>query len=50
MSKTYHEERLETGEAYLMCNDCGARLWSFDGNKDADRNCPYKVNNKCKYD
>ena len=23
MSKTYHEERLKTGEAYLMCNECG---------------------------
>ena len=49
MSKTNREARLEVGEAYLMCNECGSRLWSFDGKKDTDRSCPYKVNNKCKH-
>jgi hypothetical protein len=36
------EARLASGEAYMMCNECGAKLWSFDGNRDADRTCPYK--------
>ena len=39
---TYRQSRLECGEAYMMCNECGARLYSFDGTEDKSRNCPYK--------
>jgi|GEM_PF-3622965 len=39
------EIRNEMGEAYMRCSDCGARLWIFDGNKDAERPCPY--GNRC---
>ena len=35
------ENRLTLGEAYMLCNECGAKLYSFDGNKDADKPCPY---------
>lgn len=34
--------RLESGEAWMRCVDCGARLYSFDGPEDASRKCPYK--------
>lgn len=48
---SYYEGRLLTGEAYMMCNDCGARLYSFDGNKDKGIDCPKKKSNgKCGYD
>ena len=33
--------RLDMGEAWMMCHDCGAKLWSFDGCKDTSRGCPY---------
>jgi hypothetical protein len=50
MSNSYNESRLAMGEAHMMCNDCGAKLYSFDGNKDASRSCPYiESNGKCKY-
>ena len=33
--------RLELGEAWMMCRECGARLYSFDGHEDLDKSCPY---------
>lgn len=41
------EIRLSLGEAYMMCNQCGAKLYSFDGDTDASRNCPYMRYGKC---
>lgn len=38
-----NEIRLSLGEAWMMCNECGARLYSFDGYEDKDRRCPYKT-------
>lgn len=38
--------RHDYGEAWMMCQDCGARLFWFDGDKDECRPCPYK--NGCK--
>jgi len=35
-------DRLKMGEAFMMCNDCGARLHSFDGYQDKGINCPYE--------
>lgn len=39
------ERRLEAGEAYVICRECGARLWSTDANPnnpvDVDVTCPY---------
>ena len=37
---TFAEARLLCGEAHMMCNECGARLYSFDGDQDKDRSCP----------
>ena len=39
--------RLSSGEAWMICEDCGARLYSFDGCKDTSRKCPYMKNGKC---
>lgn len=39
--------RLLMGEAWLWCEDCGAKLFSFDGNKDVSRKCPYQRSGKC---
>ena len=40
------EARIASGEVYVMCNECGARLWSDDAlpseTHDRDRSCPYK--------
>lgn len=36
------ETRRWSGEAWWMCNDCGARLGSFDGNIDRGVKCPYE--------
>jgi len=40
------EARLQAGEAYVICNECGARLWSTDADpanpQDIYRACPYK--------
>lgn len=41
------EARRLLGEAWMMCNECGGKLWSFDGERDADRSCPYKRNGRC---
>jgi len=38
--------RLQLGEAWMFCNDCGAKLYSFDGEEDKDIGCPHK--DKCK--
>lgn len=32
--------RLAMGEAYMMCNDCRGKLYSFDGHQDSSRDCP----------
>lgn len=45
----YHFHRQMMGEAYMMCNDCGAKLWSFDGKEDKDIRCPYKGEQARKY-
>jgi len=37
---SHAEARLRMGEAYMMCRDCGARLYSFDGEQDASCPCP----------
>lgn len=39
--------RLEMGEAWMMCNECGAKLYSFDGYQDGSRSRPYKRYGKC---
>lgn len=38
--KTYLEARLEMGEAWMICYTCGAKLYSFDGDKDLSMSCP----------
>ncbi len=40
-------ERLYLGEAWMMCNDCGGKLWSFDGDQDGSRGCPYLRDGTC---
>lgn len=38
------------GEVYVMCGECGARLWSCDsriGEKYLESRCPYKRDGKC---
>ncbi len=47
VSRTNRDIRLAAGEAHMMCRDCGAKLYSFDGNEDADRSCPYMKNGVC---
>jgi hypothetical protein len=44
----YYFSRLLAGEAYMLCNECGARLWSFDGKEDKDTRCPYRGTDKGK--
>ena len=34
--------RLLMGEAWMMCRDCNGKLFSFDGEEDASRSCPYR--------
>lgn len=36
------DNRLALGEAWMWCNDCGAKLYSFDGKADNSRPCPNK--------
>ena len=43
----HHHPRHATGEAWMMCSDCGGKLYSFDGERDADRHCPYQRNGRC---
>ena len=41
-------ERRANGHAWMMCSECGGKLYDFDGHEDRDRKCPYKDNyNKC---
>jgi hypothetical protein len=47
---TNTELRLAMGEAYMFCEDCGAKLYSFDGNMDASKRCPYMKHGKCSLD
>lgn len=42
-----HEIRKLSGECWMMCSECGSKLWSFDGVADASRPCPYKRGGKC---
>jgi hypothetical protein len=42
-----YEARLCLGEAWMWCVDCGAKLYSFDGNEDGSRKCPYMRHGKC---
>lgn len=42
--------RLALGEAYMICNECGSRLYSFYGTQDANRSCPKKRNGQCTID
>jgi hypothetical protein len=39
--------RLEMGEAWMMCSTCSAKLYSFDGDKDSMRPCPYMRHGQC---
>lgn len=39
--------RRSAGEAWMICNECGAKLWSRDGDRDADTKCPYKKGVNC---
>lgn len=36
--------RLDLGNAWMWCAECGAKLWDFDGYEDQSRRCPYKKN------
>jgi hypothetical protein len=38
--------RLEMGHAWMMCNECGAKLYDFDGHEDKARACPYVKDEK----
>lgn len=33
--------RLDLGNAWMWCNECGAKLYEFDGDSDRDKPCPY---------
>lgn len=41
------EMRLYLGEAWMHCNQCGGKLFSFDGDRDGSRGCPYQSNGRC---
>lgn len=40
-------DRLSNGCAWMMCSDCGAKLYDFDGEKDSSRPCPYNSGGRC---
>ena len=43
--------RLQYGCAYMICEDCGSKLYEFDGSQDRSSRCPKrKSNGKCGYD
>lgn len=44
--KQRHLTRLQLGEAFMHCSDCGGKLYSFDGDQDRARPCPHPK--KCK--
>ena len=37
---TRTNDRLSLGHAWMMCSDCGAKLYDFDGHRDKDIRCP----------
>ena len=39
--------RRAVGHAWMMCSDCGGKLYDFDGHIDASRKCPYMKHGKC---
>lgn len=49
---THHENRLANGWAHMICSDCGAKLYDFDGFKDQDVRCPWpgEINGTVTYD
>lgn len=44
--ESFNERVVYTGEVYMMCSECGARLYSIDATPgmkhDIVRGCPYK--------
>ena len=36
------EVRHTNGEGWVMCEECGGKLWSYDGDTDIGRLCPYR--------
>lgn len=44
--RTPKRNRLSVGEAHAICKECGSRLYSFHGDKDVGRRCPY-INGEC---
>ena len=41
------KRRLMAGNAWMMCNDCGAKLYEFEGYRDEDKPCPYMRHGEC---
>lgn len=39
---TSKHNRLDDGEAWVICGTCGSKICSFDGNEDEVINCPDK--------
>lgn len=42
----YTKSRLALGHGYMICRECGAKLYDIDSHKDMDRSCPYKKDYK----
>ncbi len=46
-----YEERMDArranGHAWMMCSECGGKLYDFDGHEDSDRPCPFRRNGRC---
>ena len=40
-------DRRANGHAWMMCRECGGKLYDFDGHQDSDRPCPYRRNGQC---
>lgn len=41
LQKSRKEARLQMGEAHAICSQCGSRLYSFHGDEDKGKRCPY---------
>lgn len=41
------ENRLTLGIAYVLCNQCGGKLWEDEGHADKAINCPYLKGGIC---
>lgn len=41
-------DRLKNGHAWMMCRECGVKLYDFDGYKDLSQPCPYKKDERGK--